>query len=132
MKRVLFKWVGLSAITLIVGLILFYGVICLSIYSEVNSVSEYARQRYEGEAVLAIVKLLESPDTDFEIKNRTVYALGQIGDEAALVALKNQKSGISCPKPCTKKGYICQYNLDKAIRTCEGQFSATKWMYRFL
>jgi hypothetical protein len=134
MARIWLKKISLALLVLTGGLSIFYGAICVSIFTEVHEVCQYALKQFKGKELLtATVMLLESDEVDFTVKNRAVYALGQIGDKAALIALKNLKSQSVCRKPCTKDGYICQYELEKAIRTCEGgQFSATKWMYRFL
>ncbi len=109
-----------------------YGVLCWLIFGEVKSTTSLAQDRFGGTPVEATIALLNSEATSFELKNKAVYALGQIGDAQALPALQAQVTGVPCPKPCTKNGYICQYDLEKAIKECQGQFSATRWMYRFL
>lgn len=114
------------------SLLILYGIVCWMIFAEVKSTTDLAQQRFGGAPVEATILLLNSEATSFELKNKAVYALGQIGDAKALPALQAQVTGIKCPKPCTKNGYICQYDLEKAIKECQGQFSATRWMYRFL
>lgn len=114
------------------SLLILYAIVCRMIYTEVKSTTDLAQHRFGGTPVEATIALLNSETTSFELKNKAVYALGQIGDPKALPALQAQVTGIPCPKPCTKNGYICQYDLEKAIKECQGQFSATRWMYRFL
>lgn len=108
-----------------------YGIICLIIFSDVKSISDYSRNEFEGDAVEATITLIKSDKYNYEMKNDAVWALGQIGDKRALPTLKELITGKSCEKPCPKNTYICQYELEKAIKYCKGAFSVTKWMYNF-
>jgi hypothetical protein len=128
MKRIIIALLilGFSA------LFIFYGIVCWLIFSDVKEITQIAQQRFKGDAVEATIAMLQSKETSFVLKNKAVYALGQIGDKRALPALRHQVTGIPCPKPCTKHNYICQYELEKAIKTCDGGFTVTRWMYRFL
>ena len=111
--------------------VLFYGVACWTIYKEVRSICQGAKEHFDGDEVEATIALLES-ETSFVVKNRAVWALGQIGDPRALPALQDQLTAIPCEKPCPKHKYVCQYGLETAIKNCSGEFSLTRWMYRFL
>ena len=128
MKRILDCAVLLGFITLFI----FYGITCWVIFSEVKSICEMAQPQFDGDKVDATIALLQSEKISFVQKNKAVYALGQIGDKKALPALHSQVTGIPCEKPCPKHKYVCQYNLQTAIRGCSGKFSLTRWMYRFL
>jgi len=112
--------------------LVFYAVTCKAIFSEVQSICKMAQEQFEGDEVEATIAMLQSEQTSFVQKNKAVYALGQIGDKRALPALQGQVTGIPCEKPCPKHKYVCQYNLETAIKGCSGKFSLTRWMYRFL
>ena len=100
-----------------------------TIYSEVKQVTQTAQTKSPGDCVQALIACLQSDDVSFEDKNKAVWALGQIADPRAVQPLKDLCMPVKCEKPCSKKDKICQYELEKAIGFCSGEFSATKWMY---
>ena len=61
-------------------------------------------------------------------KNNAIWALGQIGDPKVLPVLQRPYTGKSCEKPCRRSKSICQREVRKAIQSCKGAFSATRWM----
>lgn len=113
-------------------LTIMYGIICWSIFSDVKTICGKTNQAFEGDIVEANIKFLQSKQHSLIEKNDVVWALSQIGDDRALPILEKLYTGIPCEKPCEKHKKICQYELEKAIKSCKGNFSLTKWMYRFL
>lgn len=113
-------------------LIIMYGIVCWIIFSEVKEIRNDTMQTYNGEVVEAGIRLLQSDKHSYIEKNRVIWALGQIGDAKALPVLEQLRTDKSCEEPCRKDTTICQYGLGKAVKSCKGAFSITKWMYRFL
>ncbi|RPI01522.1 MAG: hypothetical protein EHM72_06250 [Calditrichaeota bacterium] len=126
------KWLKWGLLAAGVAVVILYAVVCWAIFREVDSIVQTAKNTFTGDKVEATIALLESENSPFELKNQAVYALGQFGDARALPALTRQVTGIPCEKPCTKRKYVCQYDLQKAIQGCNGGFSLTRWMYRFI
>ena len=114
------------------AVVVFYVAVCIVIFTDVKKITKFAQQKYSGSPVEALYITLADSTISFEEKNDAVYALGQIGDKTSLPILQSLRSGQACEKPCRKDIYICQYELDKAIRGCSSEFSATRWMYTFL
>jgi hypothetical protein len=109
-------------------------IICIAavfhtIYSDVKQVTKAAQSKFPGDSVQALITYLQSDDVSFENKNKAVWALGQIADPRALQPLRDLCTSVKCQKPCSKKNKICQYELEKAMGFCSGEFTATKWMY---
>lgn len=122
----------LVSIVAAIACLVFYGFVCWNIFADVREITHKGQQKFAGDSVAATIAMLESNATSFAEKNQAVYALGQIGDKRALPALQSKITSIPCPDPCTKDNYVCQYELEKAIKTCRGSFTVTRWMYRFL
>lgn len=114
-------------------LTILYGIICWTIFSDVKEICEKTYQEFEGDIVEANIKFLQSNQHSLVEKNEVVWVSGQIGDDRALPILEKIYTSVPCEKPCNKKNKICQYELEKAIKSCRGDsFSLTRWMYRFL
>ena len=74
MAQVWLKRTILAFVVLAGGISIFYGSICVSIFTEVNEVCKFAVRQFKGEELLtATVMLLESEEVDFTVKNRAVY-----------------------------------------------------------
>jgi hypothetical protein len=52
--------------------------------------------------------------------------LGQLGDQKSLVVLKSYYTG----EPCDHEKFLCQYELEKAIKLLEGGFNITAFVWR--
>ena len=100
--------------------------ICLSIRSGVKEISAMAVQEYPGEKVEALIAFIESDNHSLRDRNLAVWALGQIGDRRALPVLK----GFYTDGPCDHDRALCQGELKKAIKLCEGSFNASTWLPR--
>jgi hypothetical protein len=107
-------------------IIIAFFMVCLSIRSGVKEISAMAVHEYPGERVEALIAFVESTDHSLRQRNRAVWALGQIGDKRALPVLKSFYTGGACEHDRA----LCQYELQKAIKLCEGSFNATAWLPR--
>ncbi len=97
--------------------------------SSVERVCTEAGAHERSACVDALLAELQSDQSlRFERQNRIIWTLGQLADPAALPALEALYTGEECPRPCDKTTYICQYELEKAIRWCRGE----AWLMRGL
>ena len=100
--------------------------VCLDIRSGVKKISAEATQQYPGDRVEALIAYVKSNDHSLRQRNHAVWALGQIGDKRALPVLKQFYTG----GHCDHAHCLCQYELQKAIKLCQGSFNATAWLPR--
>jgi HEAT repeat protein len=100
--------------------------ICFSIRSSAKEISAEATQQYPGDRIEALITYVESENHSLRQRNRTVWALGQIGDQRALPILTESYTG----GPCDHENCLCQGELQKAIKLCKGSFNATAWLPR--
>jgi hypothetical protein len=119
-------------IVLVVGLTVIYALSCFSIFSSVKSICSQAKEKFNGDCVEALTALIESEEFSFKEKNKAIYALGQIGDKRALPLLERLNTGKVQEKPYDPSKCIVQYSVKKAIKQIKGEFSLTRWMYRWL
>ena len=110
-------------------IIILYGIICWTIFLDVKKVCNKATREFKGDTIESLTELLNSDINSYEEKNDAIWALGQIGDPKALPLLEKFYTGNPCEKPCRRNQSICQREVSKAIQTCKGAFSATRWMY---
>jgi hypothetical protein len=108
--------------------VLFY----FSIFSGVKSICSEAKKEFNGDSVEALMTLIESDKFGFREKNKAIWALGQIGDRRALPLLEKLNTGEVQKAPYNPEKYIVQYTVKKAIKQCKGEFSLTRWTYRWL
>jgi hypothetical protein len=99
---------------------------CFSIRSGVKEISAEATQHYPGDRVEALITYVKSEDQSLRQRNLAVWALGQIGDKRALPVFNQFYTG----GPCDHGSLLCQGELQKAIKLCEGGFNATAWLPR--
>ena len=107
-------------------LLIAFVMICFSIRSGVKEISAEATQQYPGDRIEALIAYVESENHSLRQRNRAVWALGQIGDERALPILTESHTG----EPCDHDSFLCQGELQKAIKLCKGSFNATAWLPR--
>ena len=130
--KISFKSKRIIIYTLSIGfgcIIILYGITCWILFSEVKEVCDKAVQEFKGDTIESLTELLHSDKYGYEEKNDAIWALGQIEDPKALPVLERFYTGIPCEKPCRRDQSICQYEVRKALKTCRGAFSVTKWMY---
>jgi hypothetical protein len=103
-----------------------YLLICFDIRSSVKEISAEATQHYPCDRVEALITYVKSEDQSLRQRNLAVWALGQIGDKHALPVLNQFYTG----GPCDHDSRLCQHELQKAIKLCQGSFNATAWLPR--
>ena len=99
---------------------------CFSIRLGVKEISAEAAKQYPGDRVEALITYVKSEDHSLRQRNLAVWALGQIRDKRALPVLKQFYTG----GPCDHNLYLCQGELQKAIKLCQRSFNATAWLPR--
>jgi hypothetical protein len=104
----------------------FYFAIGTWIGNDVREVTRAAQARFAGAPVTALCALVTAEDVGFELRNRAVWALGQLGDPAALPVLEPLYTGAACRHDCA----LCQNELHKAINGCRGGFNITSLVWR--
>ncbi len=100
--------------------------ICFSIRSSVKEISAQAVRQYPGDRIDALMTYVESKNHSLRQRNRSVWALGQIGDKRALTVLERFYTA----QPCDHGSSLCQHELRKAIKLCKGSLNATAWLPR--
>jgi hypothetical protein len=100
--------------------------VCFDIRSGVKKISTEATKQYPGDRVEALIEYVKDEHQSFRKRNLAVWALGQIGDKRALPALNQFYTG----GPCDHDHYLCQGELQKAIKLCQGSFNASAWLPR--
>ena len=100
--------------------------ICFSIRSSVKEISAQAVRQYPGDRIVALMTYVESENHSLRQRNRSVWALGQIGDKRALPVLEKFYTAL----PCDHDSSLCQHELQKAIKLCKGSLNATAWLPR--
>jgi hypothetical protein len=114
-----------------IGLVLYLlPMITYKIHEPVKSMCEIAQEEYPGDCVEALIAYIESDHHSYKEKNQAIWTIGVFGDERALPVLEKLYTGEPCPKPCTKTTYICQYELEKAIRFSKSGTLLSPWFRR--
>ena len=80
-------------------------------------VTAQAAHPHSGDDVAALLDYVQSSEHTLRDRNYAVWALGQARDERALSVLERYYTG----GPCHHDRYLCQGELDKAIKLCKGQ-----------
>ena len=120
------KYIVYVTLSCLTCLFIVYLWVCFSIRSGVIDISTEATQLYPGDRIEALIAYVNSEDHSLSQRNRAVWALGQIGDKRALPTLEKSYTG----GPCDHDSRLCQRELQKAIKLCEGSFNATAWLSR--
>jgi len=100
----------------------FWASVVILIGQGVKERCKTAQERYDGDCVGALMARVDSEEESFGDRNEAVWALGQLGDKRALPILRKYYTG----EECDHEKYLCQYELEKAIKLSEGGFNATK------
>ena len=124
-KKVVLLLVGAF---LVGGLILFFYSF-LVIYSGVKINCLKAQNEYKEDCVDSLIRLVKAEDKTLREKNSAVWALGQLADKKALSFLYELDKSIPEQGRCSYDGYLCKYEVRKAIKWCEGG-NITGWMYK--
>lgn len=98
----------------------------LWIGGDVRAVARGAQARFGGDPVTALAALAADPAAPLGERNRAVWALGQLGDPAALPVLER----LHADAACRHDGAICQHEVRKALAACRGGFNLTAIVWR--
>ena len=101
-------------------------VVCLWFYFcirlSVKEISAQATKEYQGDRIEALITYVKSENHSLRQRNRSVWALAQIGDNRALPVLEKYYTG----PPCDHNTSLCQGELQKAIKHCKS--GDTVWL----
>ena len=103
-----------------------YVLVCLFIGADVKAMCAEAMREYPGDRVEAVIAYVESESHSLKKRNKAVWALGYLGDKRVLPVLKKHFTG----PPCDHDKYLCQGELGKAIKKCEGGLNPCAWACR--
>lgn len=121
----------IAIVITIITVFVLYGAGARLIYNGVKQYTEEAQTHYGGDAVGALIALVEDEAAPFEKRNSAIWALGQLGSERALPVLTRLDTNEVQEPPYDSTAYIVQYSVEKAIKQIN-RFSMTRWMYRGL
>jgi len=128
-KNIIHKLLYLGAIGLSIFLLFFF-IICTWIGYDVKNQCLTAKRSYgENNCTTALVTLLNDENRSFRERNYAIWALGQLGDEAALPTLESYYTGI-IPEREPLDEMISQYELKKAINLARGGTNITAMFWR--
>lgn len=124
------KKVGILLAVFVLGFLVFVVVTFGVIYKGVTGACERAKTSFGGDCRGALEKVLESEEFSFRERNKAIWALGQLANKESLPVLEKYYTGEIENKEPLDRG-LSQYELDKAIRWCNGG-NVTSWMYNRL
>lgn len=110
-------------------LLLFFFITGVWIGFDVKDTCKDAQAAYGGECVEALVSLLEDENRSYKIRNRAIWALGQLGDGRALPVLEKYYTG-DIPNREPLNETISQYELKKAINLAGGGINISAFIWR--
>lgn len=101
--------------------------LCLVIGLGVHRAVSHAQSISPGGPVTALVSVVTSEDASLSDRNRSIWALGQLGSSEALPVLQSLATG----EPCDHEKKICQHELETAIAGCSGgvNIGAVVWRH---
>lgn len=89
-----------------------------------------AQEKYEGDCAQALIAQLEDEENGFAIRNNTIWALGQLGDERALPVLRSYYT-VDGAEYGNRSKELSQFELGRAISYFEGNPNITTFFWRF-
>ena len=81
-----------------------------------NCVAAHKAYPHSGDDIDALIFYIYSDQHTFKERNRAVWTFGRLKDDRALPALNHFYTGA----PCKHDSFLCQYELQKAIKRCGG------------
>ena len=119
-RKILFgSLIGISIVTFM------FVATCTLIGLSVSQKCEVAQDKYAGDCVEALIAYLDDETNSYKSRNSAIWALGQLGDNRALPALRKLYVGKIPPREPADK-MISQYSLKKAISLITDEFNITK------
>lgn len=119
-------WKKLAAAVLVLPLVAYVGLSLLIGHGVRNAVS-FAQAEEQGGPVEALVKVAAKEKYGLKDRNRSIWALGQLGDPSALPVLE----GLATGGECDHASRVCQKEVCKAVEACRGgtNLSAALWRH---
>ncbi len=123
------KLILLSLILIVLGVIsLTFFISCTWIGYEVKQKCSISNQIYQNDkCVDNLISFLNDEKNSLKDRNNTIWALGQLGDYKALPVLEKYYTGAECDH----NQYLCQYELEKAIRLIKSDFNLSAFVWRY-
>ncbi|MCF7820719.1 MAG: CapA family protein [Candidatus Pacebacteria bacterium] len=124
------NWLFLGVSLFLLFVIIFY-FSAKQIGTSVSQICSFAQNKYRQDCVTSLILVLDNKDLDFSLRNRAIWALGQLGDKRSLPSLNNyilKEAQGSEKKPLNSE--ISQYELKKAIKLVSGSPNITAWLWR--
>jgi len=114
----------LAGITLISFIfIMLFIIVAVWIDRGVKTECDLAKKEFgEGECVEALSVKVQNEQIPLTDRNKVVWALGQLNDNRALPILNSLYTG----EKCDHENFLCQYELQKAIKLLGGEFNVTQ------
>lgn len=106
-------------ITAVAACVFAFVLLSLTIGYAVRAAAAKAITEHPGDRVTALMAYASSDDHSLRDRNRAIWALGQLGEARALPLLESLQAQ-HADAPCDHDRYLCQHELDKAIRACSG------------
>jgi len=111
--------------------LLFFFIGSVWIGYEAKSLCQNAIWQYGGDCVEALIDELHDDHQGFRTRNHAIWALGQLGDDRAVPALKRYYTG-NIPSREPLDEMISQYELKKALNLASGGPNSTAIIWRGL
>lgn len=123
MKKIIFILTAFG----VAAVVFFYLVTSTWIGMGVREKCSVAQKMYTGDCVEALISYVDDSDNHtLRKRNQAVWALGQLGDNRALPILEKYLTG----EECDHEKFMCQYELEKAIKLVSGGFNITHFVWR--
>lgn len=111
--------------------LLFFFITGTWIGHEVKDNCQDAKREYSGDCVESLLSLFEDEDQSFRRRNSAIWALGQLGDNRALLVLESYYTG-DIPNREPLDEMISQYELKKAVKLTSGGTNISAFIWRNL
>lgn len=126
-RRRWLKWLAMAGGVGLGLLFAAYLAIGWRIGAGVREAAAEAQIRHGGDAVEALLGLVEDASATWVERNRAVWALGQLGDARALEPLR----ALQTDGACDHERRLCEHELGKAVKLLEGGLNASAWIWRW-
>jgi hypothetical protein len=107
---------------IVLACLIFVGAMAYYIHRNVQEYTEIAQKFHPnpGDDSMALVQFMNSESHSLQERNQIIWTIGRLASPDALPFLESAYTG----GPCDHEKYICQYELEKAIRRCGGSVEA--------
>ncbi|MBK8166468.1 MAG: hypothetical protein IPK64_10990 [bacterium] len=119
------RWQRLAVGAIAVVMVAFAAT-ALVIGRQVDEAMARAQLAHPGDGVSALIMVAGSSDTPVAERNRAIWALGQLGADAALPLLRSLAGDAACNHATA----VCQHEVGKALALCAGQFNVGALVWR--